>query len=330
MSRRFSPTLIGAFVVGAVVLVVVGVATLGSGRFFRTVHPYVLFFSGNVNGLKSGAPVKFKGVEIGSVKSVLLNASAIAVLDGPVGDVRIPVIVELDERNMAQKGGKVIPNKQTIRLLVDNGLRAQLAMESIVTGLLYVKLDLQPGTPLRLVNDPTVDYPEIPTLPTPLEEVQMRASQFLAQLENTDFAGLLASLGGALDGANELFNSPDLKNAVGSLDEAVKNIETLIASLNETVISFQSLASAADTRVQTLSERLDQTLADAEQTSRAARKTLQSIQGFVAPDSPIVYQLGQTLEDVSASARGIRRFTEDLERNPSLLVRGKATPEEPR
>ena len=58
--RRASPAAVGAFVVGAVVLAVIAVAAFGSGRLFRHAYPYVIYFTGDVNGLKIGAPVKFK------------------------------------------------------------------------------------------------------------------------------------------------------------------------------------------------------------------------------------------------------------------------------
>ena len=73
MNKKISPTLIGGFVVGAVALLVIAVIAFGSGRLFRQTKEFVLYFDGTVNGLHVGAPVKFKGVEIGSVKDILLQ-----------------------------------------------------------------------------------------------------------------------------------------------------------------------------------------------------------------------------------------------------------------
>jgi len=61
MGKRVSPTLVGAFVLGAVALAVVTVVVLGSGRLFQRKHLFALYFSSDVNGLKVGAPVKFRG-----------------------------------------------------------------------------------------------------------------------------------------------------------------------------------------------------------------------------------------------------------------------------
>src|ERR1043166_8904494 len=65
----------------------------------------------------------------------------------------------------------------TVEEAIALGLRAQLVSESLVTGLLYIELDFHPGTPATLVNDPSIKYPEIPTLPTALERVEVQASE---------------------------------------------------------------------------------------------------------------------------------------------------------
>ena len=58
---------------GGLALAIASVVVLGSGHFFKEQHLFALYFSSDVNGLKVGAPVKFRGVLIGSVTAVLLN-----------------------------------------------------------------------------------------------------------------------------------------------------------------------------------------------------------------------------------------------------------------
>jgi paraquat-inducible protein B len=311
MGKKANPAVVGAFVVGAVVLAVIGVALFGSGRMFRTVFPYVLYFSGDVNGLKVGAPVRFKGVEIGSVKDVLLNVSEMGIFDPAApemgsGRVRIPVIIELDEDVLAQKGGKVKPDPKTVKRLIDLGLRAQLSMESFVTGLLYVKLDLFPGSDLRLVADPTVKYAEIPTLPTPLEEVQSKAAEFFAKLKEANIQGLVENLDSAV---------------AFKLDGAIARLETTLKSVGELSDDFSA-------KIDPLARSVETTAKQAGEALRAATKTMQHTNTVLQPDSPVMFRLGRSLEDLSEAARAIRRLAEDLERNPSVLLRGKAMPEE--
>jgi paraquat-inducible protein B len=333
MGKRANPAIVGAFVVGAVVLAVVGVALFGSGRLFRTTYEYVLYFTGDVNGLKVGAPVKFKGVEVGAVKDVRLNVSETNVSDsaarlGAAGTFRIPVIIEIDQDALTQKGGHVKPDPETLKLLIDHGLRAQMAMESFVTGLLYVKLDMQPGSELRLVDDPSVRYVEIPTLPTPLEEVQMQAAEFFAKLKEADVKGLVDDLASTVAGFDRLVNSPKLNETLDTLPAIARNLDAAIVRLDATLASVGEVARSFDQKIDPLAASLESTAKDAAGTMRAATSTLNNADVVLQPNSPVMFQLGRTLADLAEAAQAIRRFAEDLERNPSLLVRGRAVPEE--
>ena len=70
MGSKINPTTIGAFVVGAIVLVIAGVLLFGGGKFFQEKIPYVMFFDSSVEGLNVGAPVVFRGVQIGQVTEI--------------------------------------------------------------------------------------------------------------------------------------------------------------------------------------------------------------------------------------------------------------------
>jgi paraquat-inducible protein B len=59
MSKQANKTLIGAFVVGAIVLAVAGILVFGSGDFFSVRPMFVMYFEGSVSGLNVGAPVTF-------------------------------------------------------------------------------------------------------------------------------------------------------------------------------------------------------------------------------------------------------------------------------
>ena len=149
MNKKISPTLIGAFVIGAIALLVIAIIVFGSGRLFKQTREFVLYFETSVNGLRVGAPVKFKGVEIGSVKNIVLQ------LEKDTQVARIPVIIEIDLEKLTARGaaGTIAEDREAFRkAITDLGLRGQLLMESLVTGLLYVGLDFFPGTPVNLVQ----------------------------------------------------------------------------------------------------------------------------------------------------------------------------------
>ena len=321
MSKRASPAMIGSFVVGAITLVIVTVALLGAGKLFRKTFPFIMYFEGSVNGLKVGAAVKFKGVEIGSVTDILLNVSQIAQLDNAAVEAHIPVLIELDEIRIREKGGKItFDDPQTMKRMIDKGLRAQLASESFVTGLLYVKLDIFPQTLVDLVADPAVKYQEIPTIPTPLEEAQAVASGFLRKLDQVDFAGLMKSISNVAAGLDTLVNAPELNKAVSSINKAIDN-------LNVTITSFRNVANNVNTKIDPFVTNLQTAVDNANEAIKGAEATIATINTTMQPDSPFMYELRRSLEVLSDTARTVRSLADYLERNPSALIRGKAEPE---
>lgn len=327
MGKRANPALVGAFVVGAVVILVTSVALFGSGRLFRTTYPYIVYFTGDVNGLKVGAPVKFKGVELGSVDKILLSVGSTGV-GAPslrADDVRIPVVIELDERAMQQRGAEMAPDPETIGRLIDAGLRAELSMESFVTGVLYVKLDIDPESELRLVGDPSVSYVEIPSRPTRLEEVERKAALFLARLDQLDIEGLLDGLASTVRGIDRLVNSPALVETIEVLPRIGTQLEGVIGELGQTAGELRAFAEGIAVRSEKAIASLQETAERAGQTLDTARETLESVSTVVAADSPLVYQLGRSLEDLAGATRAMRRVAEDMERNPAVLLRGKTT-----
>ena len=90
MAKQVSKTVIGGFVISAIVLLVIGIVIFGGGKFFTKTFKYVLFFDRSIKGLNVGAPVVFRGVEIGSVNSVAIRA------DAETLKVDIPVVIEVE------------------------------------------------------------------------------------------------------------------------------------------------------------------------------------------------------------------------------------------
>src|SRR5512143_2356762 len=122
MGKRANPAIVGAFVVGAIVLATVAVAVFGSGRFFKVTYPFIVYFTGDVNGLKEGAPVKFKGVEVGSVTKIMLNVSQVAPTAEKAEEIRIPVIIELDPEHIESRGGRIkLGQPQMLKELIERG-----------------------------------------------------------------------------------------------------------------------------------------------------------------------------------------------------------------
>ena len=74
MASKTQKTAVGAFVIGGLLLFAVGIAALGGGRLLSSAMEYVLYFDGSVSGLQIGSPVVFRGVPLGSVTRIALEA----------------------------------------------------------------------------------------------------------------------------------------------------------------------------------------------------------------------------------------------------------------
>jgi paraquat-inducible protein B len=329
MNKKISPAMIGAFVLGAVALIVIAILVFGSGRLFRQTREFVLYFDNSVNGLRVGAPVKVKGVEVGSVKDIRLQLEKGAEVN------KIPVIIEIDLEKLTSRGANVVvaENREALRkAIVDRGLRGQLEMESLVTGLLYVALDFFPGTPINLVQQENADnkYPEVPTLPTSLEQAKDAITRILNKLEEIDFKALIASLESTVDGIKRTVNSPDLELTIRSLKQTMPKVD-------EAVVNIRNLAGTMDDKVKILADDLQHTSADArlalkqagdalkqtEETMKRAEAAVANIETLSDLDSPVNYELVKGLRDVSTAARSLRSLTDYLERNPRAPIFGK-------
>ena len=305
MSKQVSKTVIGGFVISSIALLVVGVFMFGGGKFFKRTQKFVLFFEGSVKGLSVGSPVTFRGVEIGSVESVTLRADREALT------VQIPVVVEVEPDRIQLTGGGGKPDpQQNIQRLIDAGLRAQLTVESMVTGQLMIALDLYPDKPARLAGS-DLEYPEIPTIPSTFEQV----TETIQKLPIEEiFQKLLA----AVDGIDKVLNSPDLKDTVASLKVTVQNADKLINNVDKLVRNV-------DGQVEPLASSI-RTAADVAKTALVqGEETLRTLENGMGEDSAVVYELRNALKELSSASRSIRVLADYLEQHPDALIRGKSS-----
>ena len=332
MSKKSSPAVIGAFVVGAVSLLALGVALFGGGELFKKRLNYVAYFEEQTKGLRVGSNVILNGVRVGYVSEIalLIDETKYETLTRVtleiLPDTYIPV---RDGVPIAEDLRDVIPHDELIQ---QAGLRAQLEIESFVTGQLLVRLDLRPDTPIGLTGIES-DYPEIPTIRSDIQELLARMQRWLANIrDNVDVDALAEGVTNALNGIAALTNSPDLHDSLAGLSELVndEDVQNLGASLRQALDEVGNAASEAtelfrnaDSEIEDVAadlqpvlERLGETLLAAESTLNAARLQLRG-------DSEQVYQLQSTLKEVEGAAAALREFFDYLERNPEAMIQGK-------
>ena len=312
MSKRPSAAMIGAFVLGALGLAVLAVVLFGSGRLFRETVPFVLSFTGSVNGLNVGAPVKFKGVEIGSVTDVRLTLG-----EGTAAPVtRIPVLIEIDQAKVESEGARAdLWDPAVVKALIDAGLRGQLNAQSLVTGLLFIELDFHPGTTAEFAVSGG-PYQEIPTVQTVLQKAQSALGEIIGDIQALDLAPLLDNATQALAGINKLVNLPDTRRALEQLDDT-------LVSMNEGMAALKVASLSLDKRAVEIGGNVAQFTSDMRLALTKMRETLATVDGFVEPTSPLAVRLNAALEEVSNAARSVRLLADYLERNPAALVRGR-------
>ncbi len=299
MSKQASKTLIGAFVLGALGLVVAGLVVFGSGKLFRKTEKAVMYFEGSVQGLQIGAPVVFRGVQVGHVTNIVMefNAKDLTAL--------IPVYVEIYPHKIVPIGGGSFDQRYR-QALIEKGLRAQLELQSFVTGQLVVNLDFYPNTPIRLVGLEK-EYPEIPTIPSGIEQLKKR-------IEQLPLKEIADRLNETLAGINKLINSRDLQASIGSLNQLLKDTDALAKNLNAKVEHLDS---------EQIASSIKETLSAAQGTLNETRKAVENINGIAAQNANLGYEIGRTLEQIAELSRSIRVLADYLERHPEALIRGK-------
>jgi len=320
-SKRASPTLVGVFVLGALALALAGLAVFGSGKLFRRTAQFVMVFGGSVNGLSVGAPVKFRGVQVGSVTKIMLSLPGMT-----LPELRIPVFIEIDQDLVSKLGGMINPAEPTsFAALIDEGLRAQLQLESIVTGVLFVELDLFPGSPVNLyLPKGESGYLEIPTQPTLLQEASQTGADLIAKLRDVDFDGLVNSIRDAARSVGDLAGSPELRQTLVAAREAMVSARDTLTEIRPRIPQLASGVDSASNRLQGSLKRFDTTLGSLDTALGSLDTTLGSVNRLVDPRAPLVYQLTTTLGDLGKAAQSIRELADYLDRNPSAIITGRS------
>jgi paraquat-inducible protein B len=319
MAKRVSTTTVGAFIVSALALIVAAVMVFGAGLFFHPRYEFVCFFGGSLNGLKPGAAVKFRGVQIGTVTTIKIRIPGQPLfIKSTAKSAALPVFIELDQSQIGSLGAAAnVGDTEALKTLISRGLRAQLVTESILTGLLYVDLDFHEDTQPIYVLPPGSGYSEIPTVPTSLQQLQEKAFSALARLDQIDFGALINALTTAAQATRELVGSPELKETVVQLRETASGLKTAVASIGRTTDHLDARLDPLITSLQKTSDQANVTLA-------SAQTTLTALNGTLDPDSPLGYQVIHALENMSEASRAVTALADYLQRNPSALIRGKA------
>jgi paraquat-inducible protein B len=262
---------------------------------------YVLYFNESMRGLSVGAPVTFLGLPAGEVTSVGLA------IDAAKADIRPRVTISFYPDRLialatAETGTASIasvlndePKRRAFlkRIFEERGLRAQLRSGSLITGQMYVAFDYYPGA-AKTKLDLNQAVPELPVVPGTLAALEAKLTSILDKVDKMPFEALgndlkkdLEDLDGTLTGATKLMSDADVQ---------------LMPQLKVDI------------------EDLHRTLAGVERAINNADATL------LSPNAPGQQDLRNALQEFARAARSLRALADQIERQPSSLIRGKTDP----
>jgi ABC-type transporter Mla subunit MlaD len=335
-------------------LVVVGLAlAVGFTLFFTASRVsssdliFETYMRESVQGLDVGAPVRYRGVQIGRVTFIGLVSAEYRRPEGEsfVGAFQLVLVrFAVDERRL----GDVPSMQEAVRL----GLRTRLAAQGI-TGVNYLELDFvspERYPPMDVPWGP--EFPYVPSIPSTVAQVTSVAEDLLQRLKDADLPELVANLGRLIEDIRRELNGGDVQRVLldtASLLQTLRraadgaDVPQLAAELRGLVTEFHAAAAEArgamadmrtllggrETR-QTLAnvagasaelraamQKLPGSLTQIEQTLRSARGTTTDVQAELVP----------LLRDLRATVGNLRETTEALRRSPSQTLFGAPPPQ---
>ena len=324
MSKKANPTVIGTFVLGAIILAGAAFIVLGSGKMFEKTNRFVIYFEGDVAGLDEGAAVTYRGIRIGSVAEMRLE------MNTDTGIAMIPVYVEVEPARLVYKGSQKEGRGMAFQVH-QRGLRAQLQSDSFITGKRKIALLEEPDSPIQLVGgDPSVE--EIPTIPTLTEALK-------ESLHNLPLGNIVSNMNATLESIAGLMGSHEMKDAIASISSSTAHLDELLNELDKSVPAMMSNATATAQEAQQILAELRPAVTNVGPLLASARQSMDLFQGvevelteaiaeaksMMDARSPVRYEFTMAMERVGAAADSFSEFIDYLQRHPEALLAGKGT-----
>jgi paraquat-inducible protein B len=166
----------------------------------------VMNFNQSLRGLSVGAVVDFRGIVLGQVTDIGVE------YDPQTQSFTMPVTLDLyPDRLRRRARSQTMPQARStashdlLRRLVERGLRGQLRTGNLLTGQLYIALDIFPkAAPVKF--DGSIEPVELPTIPNTLDALQVQVADIAKKLDRVPFDQIGANLNTSLKNADALFN----------------------------------------------------------------------------------------------------------------------------
>ena len=334
MKTKVSPTVVGLFVLGAILLGIIALLSFGSFNFLTKPERFMVYFDESVSGLDSGSAVKFRGVRIGRVAQVNLT------YDPATKNSVVAVLCEFNRNVLTDFEGNPIDlaDRGELEEMIENGLRAQLGVSGLATGLLYVELDLKDPTeyPIPHRNLVPAKYAVIPAAPSAISEFQESFSQILTNIKDVDFAGLTKEMHGLLADTRQQIQELDtatLSTELTSTAQAYRSIAesphitSILANLDGALVDLGTTLKKIDQSVEPTAAELTLTLQQMRQSLDTLEQATGNASRFIAAQNGLGTEAASALRQLGDAARAVGRLADFLERNPNALLTGRTPPE---
>ncbi len=333
MKTKVSPAVVGMFVMGALVLGLIALFSFGGVNIFSKPQRFVVYFDETVHGLDLGSPVKLRGVRIGRVAGISLRYRA------DTTQSVVAVVCELSrDVILDEKGAPIdVSDPAELQRMVDRGLRAQLGILGLATGLLYVELDFfDPGsTPANGDMPADGQYTLVPAAPSTISQFQASFSEILSDLNQVNFTGLAGDIRALLADTRRQINTFDLQPLIAEWTSAGTAVTTFVQSpelgstltnLNAAATELRTVLARIDGQIDPTAESLAGTLADARESLEAFNRVAVTLRGFINSQQNLGDSASQALSRLAEAAAAIERLADYLERNPGALLTGRRPP----
>ena len=313
MNRKSLSVSVGLFVILIIAMTVTLVLFLNTDGFSRNVvQRYQILFDTSIKGLSVGAPVTLRGVKIGEVMDIKTQIyhEHMKVLNVVTVDMYPDAISE-------QGGGS---NNNVLGQLMSQGLSAQIGLQSLLTGMLYIEVDFSDNEPvMQPVN---TAYPQIPTVPNDLEE-------FIERFESINLAEMGNRLNEVLGNVARLTGDDRLNKLIDDVGSAFVSMEKMSVTMSEDMAGirkeFASMSSDASEVTQLLRAELPVASRQLTETMKQLQQTMDVAAQNLAPDSPLMYQLNQSSKDIGRAFRAVEELANVLQRQPDAILFGRTT-----
>jgi len=327
MSARAHPRAVGAFVLGAVALVLGAVLWLSSGDWFQPRDRFVVVFPGSVRGLNKGAPVTFRGVKTGEVKAV--DAVLTLRKDDPIV---IVVTLEIARNVVTVQEGAGRPFAQLSgaelgQALVARGLRARLMSSSLLTGQKYIDMDFLPQDPPRIVGVKAA-YPELPTTPTAMEKLGERGEQLVAKLAELPLDQMLDDVRKALQSLRSILESEDLKGTISGARRAANAVPPTLDDARATLADARKALETVSGEVRDTGSSARDALREVRETLDRAEQTLARLEEMTSGTDEARITAMEAIEELKHTLEALRNLVDYVQTHPEAIVLGKPSAKE--